>query len=305
MAKAFLALLAAWSAAALAQVGAIDSDGRRLTLASPAQRIISVAPHVTELLFAAGAGAKVVAASEYSDYPAAARQLPRVANSGAIDLERVLALRPDLVVAWRLSATAHTLDRLQSLGIPVFYSEPHRLSEIADAVEALGVLAGTQAAARPAAAELRSALERLRAAYQGRRTLNVFYQIADRPLMTVNGRHFISDALGVCGARNLFAGLPVIASTVSAESVLAADPDAIIAARHDAADTAWQAQWAQFGTLRAGQLGNLITVRADEMHRHGPRALEAAAGLCRLIDEARRRVFASQAAPKVKAASPR
>lgn len=305
MAKALLAFLAAWSAAALAQVSAVDSDGRRLTLAAPAQRIVSVAPHVTELLFAAGAGAQVVAASEYSDYPEAAQRLPRIANSGAIDLERVLALRPDLVVAWRLSATAHTLDRLRGLGVPVFYSEPHRLAEIADAVEALGILAGTEAAARPAAAQLRAALGRLRAAYRGRKALDVFYQIAERPLMTVNGRHFISDALTVCGARNVFAGLPIIAPTVSAEAVLAADPDAIIAARYDAGDAAWQARWTRFGTLRAAQLGNLISVRADEMHRHGPRALDAAAELCRRIDEARARLVASQAERNVRAATPR
>jgi iron complex transport system substrate-binding protein len=305
MTKAILAWLAFWSAAAFAEVSAVDSDGSRVSLAAPAQRIVSLAPHVTELLFAAGAGAKVVAASEYSDYPEAAKQLPRVASSGAVDLERILALRPDLVVAWRLSATAQTLERLQSLGIPVFYSEPHRLAEIPDAMDALGVLAGTEELARPAASQLRSTLERLRADYRDRRVLSVFYQIAERPLMTVNGRQFISDALSLCGARNVFADLPVIAPTVSPESVLAADPDAIIAARGDSSDIAWQTYWARFGTLRAARLGNLITVRADEMHRHGPRALEATGQLCRLIDEARGRLVAGSAAPKLKAASPR
>jgi iron complex transport system substrate-binding protein len=304
MVKAF-ALLAFWSAAAFGEVSAIDSDGRRVSLAAPAQRIVSLAPHLTELLFAAGAGAKVVAASDYSDYPEAAKQLPRVANSGAIDLERILALRPDLVIAWRLSATAQTLDRLQGLGVPVFYSEPHRLAEIPDAMEALGVLAGTEGVARPAAGQLRATLERLRADYRGRRVLNVFYQITERPLMTVNGQQFISDALSLCGARNLFADLPIIAPTVSPESVLAADPDAIIAARHDLSDIAWQAYWARFGTLRAAQLGNLITVRSDQMHRHGPRALPATEELCRLIDQARGRLIASNAGPKVRAASPR
>jgi iron complex transport system substrate-binding protein len=305
MAKAFFAWLALWSTTALSGVGAVDSEGRRVSLAAPAQRIVSLAPHVTELLFAAGAGAKVVAASEYSDYPAAATRLPRVASSGAIDLERIVALRPDLVVAWRLSATTHTLERLEGLGVPIFYSEPHTLAEIAQSMEALGVLAGTEADARSAARQLRATLERLRAQYRGRPVLGVFYQIAERPLMTVNGRQFISDALAVCGARNLFAGLPILAATVSAEAVLAADPDAIIAARDDPSDDAWQAFWAGFATLRAAQLGNLITVRADEMHRHGPRALEATGRLCRLIDEARGRLAASKAEPSVRAATPR
>src|SRR3954471_3801675 len=143
---------------AWADVSALDSDGRRVTLAAPAQRIVSLAPHVTELLFAAGAGAKVVAASEYSDYPEAAKKLPRVASSSAVDLERVLALRADLAIAWRLSSTAQSLDRLQAIGVPVFYSEPHRLAEIADQIEALGALAGTEAHAKLAAADLRAEL---------------------------------------------------------------------------------------------------------------------------------------------------
>src|SRR6185436_12575074 len=122
------------------------------------QRIVSLAPHVTELLFAAGAGARVIAASEYSDYPEAAKGLPRVASSSTVDLERVLALRADLAVAWKLSATAQSLERLQAIGVPVFYSEPHRLADIPDQLEALGVLAGTAPAARPAAAALRAEL---------------------------------------------------------------------------------------------------------------------------------------------------
>ena len=211
-------MLALWSAAAWAAVSALDSAGRRVSLPAPAQRIVSVAPHVTELLFAAGAGSRVVAVSEYSDYPEAARRLPRVASSSAVNLEEVLALRVDLVVAWRLDATARSLDRLEALGIPVFYSEPHRLAEIPDAIEALGLLAGTKDAARAAAQTLRSELERTWIRYHGRPIIKVFYQISDRPLMTVNGKHFISDAIALCGGRNVFADLPLIAPMIDAEA---------------------------------------------------------------------------------------
>jgi iron complex transport system substrate-binding protein len=288
-----------FSAAARAEVSGVDSSGRRIALAAPAQRIVSLAPHVTELLFAAGAGAKVVAVSEYSDYPEEAKRLPRVASSSAIDLERVLALRADLAVAWRLSSTAQSLDRLQAIGVPVFYSEPHRLAEIPQQLEALGVLAGTESAARPAAAGLRLELEKLRSDYRGRPLLTVFYQISERPLMTVNGRQFISDALSVCGARNLFADAPLIAPTVNAEAVLAANPDVIIAARGDSMDTGWHDHWNRFGSVPAVRDGNLITVRASEMHRHGPRAFAATRQLCEQLEQARRR------ASRLKAASPR
>lgn len=292
------ALLASCAAAALASASAVGSDGRRVSLPRPAERIVSLAPHITELLFAAGAGEKVVAVSEYSDYPEQAKRLPRVASASGVDLERMLALRADLAVAWRLEATARALDRLESLGIPVFYSEPRRLADIPDAVEALGALAGTRDVAGATARRLRGDIERLRARYAARPVLTVFYQIAERPLMTVNGRQFISDALALCGARNLFADAPVIAPAVSPEQVLAADPDVIIAAQPDGADTGWQKGWTRFAGLRAVRDRNLLTVRTDEMHRHGPRAVPATEKLCELLDGARRRAG-------IKAASPR
>jgi iron complex transport system substrate-binding protein len=291
-------MLALWSAAAWAAVSAVDSTGRRVSLPVPAQRIVSVAPHVTELLFAAGAGSRVVAVSEYSDYPEVAKRLPRVANSSAVNIEQVLALRADLVVAWRLDATARSLDRLEALGIPVFYSEPHRLAEIPNAIEALGLLAGTEGAARAAARTLRSELEQTRVRYHGRPIVRVFYQISERPLMTVNGGHFISDAIALCGGRNVFADLPLIAPMIDAEAVMAADPDVIITARPDAGDAAWQAFWLRFGQLRAVRDSNLVTLQRDPMHRHGPRAIAATGRLCEALDEARARSGLRAAIPR-------
>ncbi len=294
MKKSRAALLVLWCGVALGAVSATDSSGRRVTLAKPAERIISLAPHATELLFAAGAGSRLVAASEYSDYPQAAKRLPRVASSGAIDLEQVLALRPDLVVAWRLEATTKALDRLESLGVLLAYIEPRRLDEIPQAVEILGTLAGTESIARAEAARLRAELARLRSAYRGRPAIDVFYQISERPLMTLSSQHFVSDAIALCGGRNVFANAPIIAAAVDAEAVLAANPQAIIAARTDPADRSWQGFWLRFGQLRAVHDGNLLALRAEEMHRQGPRAIAATAGLCKLLDEARRRSTAAR-----------
>lgn len=270
-------------------VTAIDSDGRNVSLPTPAQRIVSLAPHVTEQLYAAGAGAKVVAASDYSDYPEEARRLPRVASSGTVNLEMVLALKPDLVVAWRLEATAPALARLESLGVPVFYSEPRRLAQIPDTIEALGILAGTSAAAAPLADSLRKELARLDATYRGRRPVSVFYQISERPLMTLGGGQFVSDAIALCGGRNIFADSALMAPIVNVESVLAADPEAIVGG-----NSGWHAYWRRFPGLRAVQAGNLYVVPVNEMHRHGPRAIGATRLLCEHLDRAR-----------LKAASPR
>ena len=279
---------------AFAEVSAVDSDGRRVALQRPAGRIVSLAPHVTEQLFAAGAGAKLVAVSEYSDYPEEAKHLPRIASSAAVDVERVLMLKPDLVVAWRLESTAAALARLEALGVAVFYSEPRRLAQIAESIDALGALAGTQATARPLADGLRRELERLGSEYRLRRPVSVFYQISERPLMTLGGRQFVSDAIELCGGRNVFAESALMAPVVNIESVLAANPEAIITAIPDPAHASWQTFWRRFPGLRAVQLDNLYAVPMNEMHRHGPRAVAAAGVLCRHIDHAR-----------LKAASPR
>jgi iron complex transport system substrate-binding protein len=286
-------LLAVWTAALHAEphaeVSAIDTAGRRITLAAPAQRIVSLAPHITELLFAAGARSKIVAASEYSDYPPEAQRLPRVASSSGIDLEGLLALKPDLVLAWRLDATAKALDRIESLGLTLAYVEPHRLAQIPQALEMVGTLAGTDATAAREAARLRAELARLKTEYAGRARLDVFYEAAERPLMTLNGTHFVSDAIELCGGRNVFADAPLIASPVGVEAVLAADPQVIVAARGDVVDSNWQAQWRRFPALRAVRDGNLLAIHAEEMSRHGPRAIAATATLCTLLDEARTR----------------
>src|SRR5688572_7283902 len=270
-------------------VSAVDSEGRRVALERPAQRIVSLAPHVTEQLFAAGAGAKLVAVSEYSDYPEAAKALPQVASSGAVHLEMLLALKPDLVVAWRLEATSAALSRLESLGVPVFYSEPRRLAHIPDMIESLGELAGTTGVARPLAASLRTELARLGAAYGGKPPVSVFYQIADKPLMTLGGGHFVSDAITLCGGRNVFAAATTMAPVVNVESVLATDPEAIIGGYPE-----WQAYWRRFPGLRAVRAGNLYVLPVNEMHRHGPRAIGATRLLCEHLQAAR-----------LKAASPR
>jgi len=282
---AMLPILAA--ASALAGVSAVDSEGRRVELEQPARRIVSLAPHVTEQLFAAGAGGKLVAVSEYSDYPKEAARLPQVASSAGVDLERLLALQPDLVVAWRLEATAASLARLEALGMPVFYSEPRRLRQIPDSIEALGELAGTGTTARALAASLREQLKRLEAQYGSKRAVTVFYQIAERPLMTLGGRQFVSDAIELCGGRNIFADSALMAPQVNIEAVLAADPEAIITARPDPSDRSWQAFWRPFSGMRAVRTDNLYAVRLNEMHRHGPRAVAATAVLCRQIDEVR------------------
>ena len=282
---------------ALAAPTSTDSNGRIVSLKGQAQRIVSLAPHATELLFAAGAGDKLVGVSEYSDYPAAALRLPRISSSGGVDLEKVLSLRPDLVVAWRFEATRGAIDRLEKFGIPVFLSEPRQLAEIAENMEALGVLAGTETEARPAAAALRAGLERLRRDYGGRTQLKVFYHISVRPLMSLNGQHIVSSVIALCGGRNILADAPTIAPVVGAEAVFSADPDVIVSAQRNPQDLSWKVFWKErFAPLRAVQEGRLYSVESTVMHRQGPRILVAVESLCRQFDQARQRSAGREAA---------
>jgi iron complex transport system substrate-binding protein len=280
-------VMAGRPAPATPAVAVRDDAGREVRLEAPARRIVSLAPHVTELLFAAGAGQRVVGVSEHSDYPPRAARLPRVGGGAGLDLEAVLALQPDLVVAWQSGNSPGQLAQLERLGLVLFYSEPREPAAIATSLERLGTLAGTAAAAERAAAAFRDGVAQLGARYAQQEPVSVFYQIWERPLMTINDAHIISAWLRLCGARNVFAGLSQLASAVSREAVLAADPEVILSGRYAGKGRGWEESWRAWPRLRAVAEGHLYSVPAEMMERQSPRALIAARELCGYIERAR------------------
>jgi iron complex transport system substrate-binding protein len=280
------AALAAWLPAALAAVQAVDDAGATVTLAAPALRIVSLAPHATELLYAAGAGARVVGVLATSDWPPEAAGKPRVGDSRALDLERIVALAPDLVVTWPFAAPAQ-VGPLVARGVPVFIANPATIDGIAVDLERLGALAGTLPTATARAAELRARLARLQARYAGARPVRVFYEIWNAPLYTIGGGHLISQALRLCGGENVFAALTLPAPGVSVEAVLAAQPEAILAGADGAVRPAWLDDWKRWPTLPAVARGNLYTVDANLLHRAGPRFVDGVEMLCATLAEAR------------------
>lgn len=273
--------------AGAAEVGGVDDAGQRLTLAEPARRIVSLTPHLTELLFAAGAGDRVVGVSAWSDYPEAARRLPRIGDSSLLDLERIVALKPDLVVAWGNGSSAQQLARLTAAGLPVWVSESRSLAHIAVTLRAFGRLAGTSAVAEARAAAFESRLADLRARYGGRRTLAVFYQIWHQPLLTIGGGHPISEALRVCGARNVFGALTAITPSVDPEAVLLADPDAIVTGSVDPTGPDQLDRWRALKSLRVAREGRLIVVDPDTLHRPTDRMADGIEALCVKLDRLR------------------
>ncbi|MGH8853464.1 MAG: cobalamin-binding protein, partial [Telluria sp.] len=278
------ALLALVALGAEAAVTVVDDAGRRVTVQQPARRVISMAPHATELLFAAGGGARVVGAMNFSDYPEAAKAIPLVGSNSQIDMERVLALKPDLIVVWHTGNTTRQIAQVESLGVPVFHSEPRKLGQVADNIERLGQLLGTGPVAQAAASSLRARLARLEAQYSKRSPVTVFYQIWDQPLYTLNDAQIASDAIRICGGRNVFGALKVVAPEVGVEAVLAADPEAILAGkRYDPANPGLKV-WAPYAGMTAVKRGNLVTVDGELLTRPGPRTLEGAAALCEALE---------------------
>jgi iron complex transport system substrate-binding protein len=246
-----------------------------------------MSPHVTELLFAAGGGARIVGAMNFSDFPAAAKNIPLIGTNSQIDLERVIALKPDLLIVWQSGNTARQVEQLASLGIPVFHSEPRKLDQVADTLLRFGTLLGTEPVAQAAAAAYRAKIAGLGRRYGQRPPVRVFYQIWDRPLYTLSGNQIVSDAIRLCGGRNIFADLPVVAPEVSIEAVLQQDPEAIIGGdQHDPADRGLSI-WKRY-PITAVRRGNLFTLAGELLTRPGPRVADGAADLCEKLELARR-----------------
>ncbi|ATJ82053.1 cobalamin-binding protein [Halomonas beimenensis] len=289
-----LAALALWLGAGLsgpaaAEVCVTDDADREVCLAAPAQRIVALSPGVTELLFAAGAGERVVGAVSFSDHPAAAAELPRVGSYDRIDLEALLALAPDLVVAWAGGNPREQIDRLPGLGVPVFFSDADDFPDIAASLARFGVLAGTPEEAREAAEELRQEVAALRERYADATPVPVFYQVWEQPLMTVNGEHWISEALSLCGGDNLFAEEAPLVPRIGREAVLARDPEVIITGGMGKADSTWLEAWRDFPEMIAVRRDNLFFVDPDLVQRATPRLVEGTRALCAHLETARGR----------------
>lgn len=275
--------------ATAAPLTVIDGTGSRVELAAPAQRIVSLAPHTTELLFAAGAGQRVVGVVDYSDYPEAAKTLPHVGGYSRFDIEAIVALRPDLIVGWKSGTNAAALAKLQQLGIPLFRSEPHQLEAIADEIDALAILSGSEPLARPFTAAWRQRLATLRQRYRDSAPVSVFYEIWNQPLMTVNGQHLIGDVIRLCGGRNVFAELPALAPKIAVEAVLAADPQLIVASGMGEEHPEWLDEWRRWPHLQAVKGNHLYFIPPQLLQRHTPRILDGAEQMCAQIERARQR----------------
>ena len=270
-----------------AAVEVIDDEGSVITLKRPAERLISLAPSLTEIIYAAGAGNRLVGVVEFSDYPAAAIQLPIVGRHDLLDLETILSLAPDLIIAWQTGNPRASITRLRELGITVYVAEPKDLGTIADHLDNVGVLTGTSPVAAAASDAFRRALRTLNESYARRTPVATFYQVWDQPLISAGGNELINDIITLCGGRNVFADISMVAPKVSVEAVLARNPDVIIASGMNEERPEWLDRWRNWPSLTAVANGSLYFIPPDLLPRHTPRALLGARQLCEFIDSAR------------------
>ena len=269
------------------EIRVVDDTGTTVVLQAPARRIISLAPHVAELLYAAGAGPRLIATGEYSDYPPEAQSIPRIGDSASVDYERIVALKPDLVIGWGSGNPKHIIERLRALGLTVYITELRHLEDIAKALERLGHLAGTETVARAEAKRFRQRYQALQTRYAQRPPVRVFYQVLDPVLMTFSGQHLVGEIMRLCGADNVFASLPVLASPINEEAVLGADPEAIIAGGTEPVWNEWRPRWQRRAQIKAVQRGALYFIPADLIHRQSTRVIEGAERLCAMVEDAR------------------
>src|SRR5215831_15493570 len=263
-----------------------DDLGRVVQVAQPPLRIVSLTPGATEMLFAAGAGAQVIATVQYSSEPPAARAVPRIGDVAAIDMERLVALRPQVVIAWPAGGNPAQRAKIAALGIPLYQQQVAQLSDLPGSLRRLGVLAGTEVPAEHAARSLEerlAALERTYGVTAGGHRPTVLLQVWNRPIYTVGGRHLMSDALELCGARNVFTDLPEPGPLVDTEAVIARNPDIILAAAPPGEGAAWVADWQRFPSLSAVRTHRVVAFENQALSRLGPSVLDATEELCRTI----------------------
>ena len=258
-----------------------DDTGQRVTLSNPPRRIISLAPGATEMLFAAGAGDRVIATVDYADEPAAAKRVPRIGDVTAVDIERLVALHPDVVVVWPGGGNPAQTEKIAQLGIPIYRQQVNRLADLPGSLRRLGVFAADKSTAGQAARTLEGELARVAREYSKGKHPTVLLEVWNRPIYTIGGTQLMSDALTLCGARNVFGDLKELSPVIDTEAVIARNPDIIVAAAPAGESMSWLAEWQRFSSLSAVRSGRLIAFEDRRLSRLGPSVVSATEALCK------------------------
>ena len=272
---------------AQATIRVVDDLEKEIVLSEPAIKIIGLAPNITEILFHIGAGSQIVGADEYSNYPEAAKKIIRVNNHSIANYELILSLQPDLILAWHSGNGIEIINRLRELGLPVFVIETTKIGEIPDLFKRLGRITGNDAQSIQVASEFSDKLGNLQSLYVDKKKVKTFYQIWDDPIMTLSGKHLVSDVIELCSGVNVFAEAQPLVPRVNIESIMNADPEVILSSGSEERVAGWRKKWARWPTISAVNKGHLYLIPPDLMQRQSNRILDAATYVCNFLDKSR------------------
>lgn len=271
------------------EITVVDDIGRQVSVSEPAMRLVSLSPHITELLFEIGIGERIVGTVRYSDFPPEAGSIQRVGDAFSVNIEMLVQLEPDLVIAWHSGGSGRTISKIESLGIPVYFNEAKNLAGIGDSGAKIAILAGIEEAGATIAEQYQRTLQRIKKQHASDVRVKIFYQISDLSLYTVNRDHLIGEAIRLCGGDNIFADSIIRVPQVGIEAVIAASPDVIVysSGNEDRADNHWTNRWRRFDTIPAVANGHLYSLPADIITRPSFRMVEGIEKLCQLMNLAR------------------
>lgn len=286
-----------------------DYQNRTVRLQKPAKRIIALAPHIVENLFSAGLGDSIVGAVEHSDFPEAAKRLPRVGSAAGVSLEKIIALKPDLVIYWHGGSDSKIMERISTLGIPVYADSPRRLKDISRSILDFATLGNTKESAQQQIAAFKQTLKQLKKPNQDLEPTNasrkapplqVFYQIGHQPLRTLNGQHYVSDVIRLCGGQNIFADAEQIAPVVSLEALMRRNPDVILIGTQDFKALTPAPRWLGIEHLWAVKHNQFHSINPDWLHRPTLRTAKAAQHVCQHLQLAKAKTDGAQGSAKLK-----
>ncbi len=281
----FLLISLVFSTSAKAKIQVKDDSGQIVTLQQPARKVVSLSPGLTELIYSAGGSEYIKGVVRYSDYPEQAKTVPLIGSYNALDLEKILSLQPDLVVAWKSGNPKHQIEQLKKLGLTIYISEPKDFMDIPRTINALGELMGTETTSKINSDNFINEFNTLKE--HSRNNINnsrrTFIQIWNNPVMSVNKDHLISKVITLCGGDNIFAAAKGLTSTPSIESILAQNPEVIIATGMADTSKIWLSRWQQWSFLNAVKNKQLYAVNPDHLVRHTPRILLGIKEVCQLL----------------------
>ena len=249
-------------------------------------RVITLSPHLAEMLFNLGALNTLVGVSAYTDFPEELKNLPNIGDAFVLDIEKITILEPDIILAWESGTPRNIVDELVNLGFKVKIIKSKNLEDIASSILLLGDVVGKKNEAKKIANEFKTGIKYLKDTYQKKKKLRVFFQIDEKPIFTIGGSHFISEVIDICGGINIFSDVKQTAPSISEESVVSRDPEVILS--RDVASNKMKLKiWEKFENMSAIKLDNLFYLNARELERPTSGLVNAGKEICSKLEQAR------------------